>query len=68
MPGVSFVGVLEIETFSVTPLTGDGDLGVRASIEDIEAHGSSVSLEDVGRSGPRHPSQMSAGSASRHLS
>ncbi len=31
----------------MTPLKGDGDLGVRASIEDIEAPGSSVSLEDA---------------------
>ncbi len=46
MPGISFAGVLEIGTSSVTPLAGDGDLGVRASIEDIEALGGSVSLED----------------------
>ncbi len=32
-------------TSSVTPLTGDGDLGVRASIKDIEAPGSNVSLK-----------------------
>ncbi len=47
MPGVSFAGVLEIGTSSVTPLTGDGDLAVRASFEDIEAPCSSVSLKDA---------------------
>ncbi len=31
----------------MSPHSGDGDLGVRTSIEDIEAHGSSVSLEDA---------------------
>ncbi len=31
----------------MTPLAGDGDLGVRSSIADIEALGSSASLEDA---------------------
>ncbi len=31
----------------MAPLAGDGDLGVRASIADVEALGSSVSIEDA---------------------
>ncbi len=45
MPLVSFAGIRGSGT--VTLLAGDGGLGVRASIADIEAVGSSTSLADA---------------------
>ncbi len=54
MPGVSFAGTWEIGTPSTvvqdfrtaTSLASCGMLGVRASIEDVDALGGSASLED----------------------
>ncbi len=54
MPGVSFDGTLEIGTSSTvirefrtaTSLASFGELGVRASIVDVDALGGSASLED----------------------
>ncbi len=55
MPGVSFAGTWEIrassavvwEFVTVTFFAGVGDIGWRASIADVEALGSSESLEEV---------------------
>ncbi len=54
VPGVSFAGIWEIGTFSTdvwefrtaTSLASVGELGVRASIVDVDALGGSASLED----------------------
>ncbi len=54
MPGVSFAGTWEIGTSSTvvwefrsaTSLASVGELGVRASILDVDALGGSASLED----------------------
>ncbi len=90
MPGESFAGTWEIRASStvvrefetVTSLAGVGDLGLRASIADVEALRSSESLDDVwkiwtespladvllGTLESRHLSQMSEGSGVRHRS
>ncbi len=54
MPGASFAGTWEIETSSTvvrefrsaTSLASVGELGVRASIVDVDALGGSASLKD----------------------
>ncbi len=69
MPGVSLAGTWEIQTLSmvVQVFGAVTSLTVRAFIADVEALSVERFSKMFGRFRPSHLSQISVGSASRHL-